>query len=289
MRVGWVCVNYRTHEETIRLAGSISSHQVSGMDLRLFVVDNSPEEPDRAFLACLANLLLSVQVIHSGSNLGYFGAIRHAFQVAGDWLDAADWVVVSNVDMELRSDAFLKDLAERIPSPSCAVIAPAIFSKRDGRDINPKIMERPSRIRMAFLALMFSNYLFLIFYEMLSRLQYSLKSKKNNMRIKPEVGPASIYAPHGACIILGRTYFQSGGNLDFPQFLFGEEIFIGEMARTLGIGVAYIPSLEIWDDEHASTGLWRNRLIASYLSDSARYVYKTYWASEGHPPRSLRG
>src|SRR3954469_4439982 len=85
-----------------------------------------------------------------------------------------------------------------------------------------------------------------------------------------------IYAPHGSFLVLSKEYFRAGGTLDFPCFLFGEEIYLAENLRRLGLDVVYEPSLEVVHQEHKSTKLLKSRELARFVASSAAYCADTY-------------
>ncbi len=86
-----------------------------------------------------------------------------------------------------------------------------------------------------------------------------------------------IYAPHGSFIALHRSYFEHGGTLDYGAFLFGEEIFIAETARKLGLTVLYEPAIAIEHTERSTAaGLW-NRDASRYRKQASRYLVKNYF------------
>jgi GT2 family glycosyltransferase len=90
-------------------------------------------------------------------------------------------------------------------------------------------------------------------------------------------GVRTIYAPQGSCLVFSRRYFEQGGSLEYPAFLFGEEIFVAETVLRLGLQVVYDPRLRVWHDEHASTGRLRSRKLARYVGQSAAYLADTFF------------
>jgi hypothetical protein len=61
------------------------------------------------------------------------------------------------------------------------------------------------------------------------------------------------------------------------MFLFGEEMYIAETARSLGLQVVYDPMLEVWHDDHTSTGLMPTRRMASYMRESTAFIIDQYF------------
>jgi GT2 family glycosyltransferase len=84
--------------------------------------------------------------------------------------------------------------------------------------------------------------------------------------------PVAIYAPHGSFLIFNWSYFSTGGTLDHPTFLFGEEIFVAEAARRLKLRVVHDPRLVVFHEEHATTGIFPRAAMARYLRESSAYM-----------------
>ena len=87
--------------------------------------------------------------------------------------------------------------------------------------------------------------------------------------------PRKIYAPHGACMIFHRRYFECGGALQYGAFLFGEEVAIAERVKRLGGTVVYEPDFRIIHNEHATTGHCAMR--AEFLAEAMAYLAAEYY------------
>jgi GT2 family glycosyltransferase len=64
----------------------------------------------------------------------------------------------------------------------------------------------------------------------------------------------NIYSGHGSFIILTDEYFKKGGFIDGRLFLYGEEEFITALAIRNNMNIRFIPSLEVFHDEHKTIG-----------------------------------
>ena len=87
----------------------------------------------------------------------------------------------------------------------------------------------------------------------------------------------AIYAAHGSCMVFSKNYFVQGGNLKHISFLFGEEIFVAETARSLKLQTVYEPRLRVSDAEHASTGFFYSRKVAAYMKQSTLDIIEHYY------------
>jgi len=269
-----IAVNYNTNEETIRFIKSIAGQQAG---VGVVLVDNSDVKKDAALGSLLKAMIPDLIYIDSGKNLGYFGAAAYGL----DWYlknnPVPDFVIVSNVDIVIEQDKFFEKLVALSPEPEIGVLAPSIISKKWKTDANPKVLEKYTLEKMKFYRLVCTNAFTQNAYTLLSYLKKMLAGRKNNSHAGN--GPARIYAPHGAFIIFTQQYFKHGGNFNHFSFLFGEEIFVAESAKKIGLDVLYVPSLRVEDYEHASTGFFYSRRTASLMKQSTADIITQYYSS----------
>ena len=116
-------------------------------------------------------------------------------------------------------------------------------------------------------------------WDWLSRKKKTLKSRFAARGPKlPPNGSAKgqIYAPHGAFFIFSRRYFEAGGYLDGDLFLYGEEISVAEICRSLSLPIFYEPKLSVVHHEHRSLGTGMTRRTYQYHREAVRYVLARY-------------
>ncbi len=288
-KIALIGVNYNSETCAIRFIEGVSKLLLDDIEFTIILIDNTERLSSDDFFSKIHAINNNVICIKALRNLGYFGGARLGLSTLLKDDEYPDWLIVTNVDIEFKDRYFLqilKTFKDHVDKPG--VIAPTIWSNFSKRDINPKIVKRPSKRKMEFYTLIFSTYYSMNLYELLSAakltirrmLKYILKKMTLNYH-KDSTNLADkfqvIYAPHGSCIIFSKEYFLSGGSLNYPQFLFNEEIFVAETVRALGLNVVYIPKLKVIDDEHVSTGIIRSRKMFSYISDSACYITNTYF------------
>jgi len=281
--VAIIGVNYGTDDMAVRFARSAAGLQHGG-ELTTIVVDNTEEGGRDSLHAGLRRVNQGLCYIQAPRNLGYFGGAALGlgqFVAQHGW---PEWVIVSNVDIEFRDADLVQRLASGPWPAGVGVVAPSIWSSKSLRDLNPRLTRRPRAATMRFYKAVFANVYTLNTYETLAAakhvLKYTLKKVASAARAPAptEARRERIYAPQGSCIVFAREYFDRGGTLDYPQFLFGEEIYVAETARALGLQVIYEPRLRMWHDDHASTGLIRSRRVARHVADSARFIADRYFA-----------
>lgn len=266
MKVSVYCVNYNSYDSLKNYLVSLDvAMEKTGekMALSVFVADNSTQYLPVDYQP----KMFSLQVVQTGGNKGYFGAV-HLLMEKYSPLDF-DYSIVSNVDVLLSDDFFCR-LAQWGNDGQTGWIAPQIFSSLEQRDRNPKIMHRYSKRKLQILKIKFRFPLLNWVYN-----NTVYKSKK---LVRHE--PGEIYAGHGSFIILTKAYFEQCGIIVYPVFLFCEEIYLAEQCQQHQLKVVYDPSLRVNDAEHASTGTFRRSRYCRYNVDAISYILKMYYAPE---------
>ncbi len=271
-----ICVKYGSDAESERYLESLRNlrgHQ----SLHVLLVDN----PDGAELSEVSTGR-NATVVRSEKNLGYFGGARSGLSLYLRDHPLPDWVIVSNVDLVISDAQFLDKLATLRNRPRLGAVAPSIRSALTGRDQNPFMRTRPSAARMHAYKWMFQSWLVLNAYELASAAFHKIRSVSRRWlgasdAAREDESGGTIYAPHGSFLIFSGEYFRAGGNLDFPCFLFGEEIYLAESLRKLGLDVVYEPSLQVMHQEHKSTKLVKSRELARAIATSATYCADTFF------------
>ena len=272
-----ICVNYHNEADTVRFISSVLSQQWAD-GIKVLVVNNSDSmSPSVDLLKNLFHMSERVIQVTPGKNVGYFGGASFGLRFYNERYSLPEWIVVSNTDIEFLHEDFFTRLHTEHSTVPPAIIAPAIYSFLKNRNQNPYLHRRPSSIRMHFYSTCFRYSLFLNVYERLSSLKWkTCKMFKNKPAHSSSSGQSfSIYAPHGSFVIFNRKYFEEGGTLDHGVFLFGEEIFVAETARRLGLKIVYDPRLVVLHREHSTTKYSKER--ERHISDAAAYCANTFF------------
>jgi len=270
-----ICVKYGSDTETAQYLESLRKLQAQ-RNLQVLVVDNTvgnefSEPPtERNFT-----------LVRAKENLGYFGGARGGLSLYLREHALPDWVVVSNVDLVIADSQFLNKLAALGSRLDLGAVAPSIRSGLTGKDQNPYLRVRPSAAQMHAYKWLFRSRFVLNTYELAAAAFHWARGISGKWRASAHGLrrrlPESIYAPHGSFLILSKNYFARGGDLEFPGFLFGEEIYIAERMRKLGLEVVYDPSLEVLHDEHKSTKLYKSRQMAAHAAFAAAYCADVFF------------
>lgn len=263
MKIAIYCVNYHSHEklEAYLQSADDAMKEVQGnVTLDVFVADNTVPAETISYHPQFFQLHL----LATGANKGYFGAVRFAMQQYSP--EEYDYAIISNVDVLLDNSFFAK-LSEYKASEDTGWIAPQIYSHLEQRDRNPKILRRYAKRKLQILKIKFRFPLINSIYN-----HTLYKSKKYVSHERGE-----IYAGHGSFIILTKRFFEAVGIINYPVFLFCEEIYLAEQCQQHGLKVLYEPNLRVTDAEHASTGTFRWSSYCRYNYEALNYILERYY------------
>jgi GT2 family glycosyltransferase len=268
---------YNTYPETLRYLDSCKFEDKE--NIKLILVDNSDKEMPAGFLEKIKSCPF-LEYIQSKKNTGYFGGAREGLNhYLRQYADFPPWILVTNVDI-VFTPTFFHQLCALDNRENLGIVAPSIISQKWKTDYNPKIPVRYSRRRIKIYQFLYSSFLihnlFLLGAYTKKWIGGLLQGEKHSP-VYPEPRVTKIYAPHGSCMIFSNAFFNSGGSLDLPNFLFGEEIFVAETAARLGLDVIYHPGLVIYDHEHASTGFFVTPGINRYYKEAIDVILDQFY------------
>ena len=243
-RIAIYCVSYHSDKERDEYLASVErAARKAGAQVSVdtFVANNTDED-----------------------NPGYFGAVKRLMQAhaPADY----DYAIISNVDLTME-ETFLEKLANYDCAADTGWIAPRIWSQQEDRDLNPKIVNRYSRKKLRLLKTM---HRFPLLHYIYSRTLYYRKRAQT-------IDTGNIYAGHGSFIILTKAFISKCGIIDYPVFLFCEEIYLAERCREAGLKVVHAPELQIIDNEHISTGKMPVSTYSRLNFKAVSYILKRFY------------
>jgi GT2 family glycosyltransferase len=265
MKVLFICVNYFNDDETRLFAESVLALP-RDCDLQVIIVDNSA-----SFI--VDGMPLNCSVHRPSQNLGYFGAASWALD---NYLERSneipDFVIVANTDIEFEGQGFFEQLRKFSEVPDVGVIAPSVISDTYHLDQNPYMLHEPSKVYALTRMWIFQYPLCFSVFQRLASLKKKIKRLvERDAPIKTDC--CCIYAPHGSFVVFTRVYFELGGSLSHPFFLYGEEIFVANTVKRLGLRVLYAPSLRLLHREHSTTSKIDMQTKSKHAYQSAKYLY----------------
>ena len=264
IKIALLCVTYHSYDclcnylDSVEIAYSATERSV---DLDVFIADNS---------SCCENVNYLERFSFNAQyykfdNVGYFGAI-HQIMINNDMMDY-DYVIISNVDLSINQD-FFKKLSLHKCENNVGWIAPRIYSMLEQRDRNPQRLRRCSELRLILLQILYK-------FPLLFMLYYNTMYKRKKYLV---VGsPKDVYAGHGSFIILTKYYLSKVGIVNYPVFLFCEEIYLAEMCRINNLLVRYEPDLAVTDFEHISVGKIKKKEYYRLNCNAIKYIRKRFY------------
>lgn len=271
MKILLVCVNYNSYHHLLAYARSLAiAHEgAEGVDFKLVVVDNSTMSTDHAVLDEIGSIIDDF-VYFKSNNIGYFPAAAFAVDSILEDVKSFDYVAVSNVDLEVTQDFFVY-LSQYSVNENDGILAPSLISRYRRSDLNPKIITRPTYNKLKRNQKIFRIPFLFWLYCKISDLKFRFSNPCS-------LDSRLIYAPHGSFIIFTQRFFCLGGNLRYPRFLFGEEIYVAEECASRNLSVRYLPKLVIHDLDHGSTSLKSVKFISSEHVKSLNYLLVKYFS-----------
>lgn len=271
-----ICVNYHCEKDVQSFVYEVSQQQEVNLPEIIIINNNELEENNNA-LDCLSSKHNNVIVYHGKENRGYYGGASWALNNYLTENALPDWVIVSNPDIRFEDCFFFSNLKTLHKEFSGAVIAPSIISLRFGGDQNPYFKQKPSRMKNRFNTFVL-KYLFIAYtYELAAILKRKMikvfRINKGSEKISKDC--TNIYAPFGAFIIFSNKYFKCGGTLNYGAFLFGEEIFVAETAKKLGLNILHDPQLRVIHSGHMTTKISKKRFKQQY--EAAKFCREEYY------------
>jgi len=286
-----ITVNYKSADAALTFLAGLERTKAFP-EIELIIVDNSPGEEDLPSMRAAVTKYANAELVESPSNRGYFGAARFAFDhylEQGNGLP--NWVIVCNPDIQIEDKEFFSKLFCQDPR-AVGVIAPRIEALPGRVDQNPFMRRRPGRLRWAQLRFVSSNYGVAAVWDWLWRRKSEFRAwaaKRPRVSfLNDNASRESVYAAHGSFFIFSRRYFEAGGFLDGNLFLYGEEISVAEICRSLDLPVVYEPSLRVLHKEHQSTGKVLNRFTYECQKKAMKYVTTRYLFHSPEPAGSCQ-
>lgn len=264
MKVAIYCVNYHSYDSLNDYLDSIDvavSRSSKSINLTVLIADNTTPFLSISYVP----RHFSIHVIPTNENKGYFKAVR----LLMEFMDPAgfDYAIVSNVDV-LLSDDFFVELSSFVHAQSnIGWIAPEIYSKSLNFDFNPQAITRYSLRKLKALRFMF-RYPWVLWLKQKLLHRYRKVKKRDS---------GQIYAGHGSFIILTNLFFQRCGIINYPQFLYGEEIYLAEVCRAYQLEVFYAPQIKVADIGRVSTRNIPSHQFCHYNHDAIDYIIKTFY------------
>ena len=263
-----VLVNYFNENEVAEfIARQLCKQQVQ---YTVVVVDNGSnanvlEQPgkDNAF----------VHLVQPTENLGYLNGANFGFNFYCASNPIPDFTIVCNSDIIIEDEHFFEKLLNDSASEKAEVIGPTIVSTLTSHHQNPMYKKRLSYMKIKRLLTVFSFYPLYIIYQLGAYFKRWIKISRSENEKQSDL----VYALHGSFLIFTKSFFEKGNTLQFPSFLYAEELFIAEQCLKNGSSIYYNANLKVLHKEHSSSGFIKNRKHVKWMKESLNVIYNSYY------------
>jgi GT2 family glycosyltransferase len=261
-----LCVNYNSYHELNSYLKSIdeAAQCVNDCVVKVLVADTTT---DNIQLISTAFNYISVEVAVCHENLGYIGGIRRLITSYAPI--SCDYTIVSNVDVILPSDFFVRLLAFPL-TEEVGWIAPAIYSESESKDRNPKLVSRPSK---RHLQLAKQLYIHPWIYNLYVTFVYNKRKSENSVANSSQ----TIYGGHGSFMIFTDFQVVAEAVSQYKAFLFCEENLFAEELQLRHKTVQYIPEISVNDLDHASTSKLRGTTYCRWNRAALSFILNRYY------------
>jgi GT2 family glycosyltransferase len=265
----YIIVNYFSEEEVSKFISLQLSRQTF-KNIWIIIVNNGCRDPN--VLEKIIEENKTVELLNSQNNLGYFGAAKFALEHYLETYSIPDYTILSNVDLIFENERDIEKLCYESPVYA-DIIGPNLLSSNHRTSLNPFYEKRISKRKLKFLAAIFSIYPLYILYQTISIISKHFKRFRTTINSKSRF----VYAVHGAMIVFRKNYFEKGGNLNYGSFLFGEELFVAEVARKYSLKIFFNANVKVIHHEHTTTGTYKRPKYVLWMKDSLSYILANHF------------
>lgn len=270
MRYYFIAVNFNGFDFTKEYIDSVSNIKKAPEDeIHIIIVDNASNENDKEKLTLIKKHYNNLKIVFSSDNLGYFKGLNKGIELVRDDRDSI--IIVGNNDLTFDHN-FIDNFKRINYASDVLVVAPNIVTK-DGRQQNPLIVKKISRVHKIKTAIYYSNYYVGQTFRFIN--QNIKKLKKKPVSIINSYGQMKIKLGIGACYILTPYFFEHYKKLDDRVFMWGEEALLANQVEIVGGTILYDPTIKITHHESASVKSIQSKKKYYMVKESYK-VYKRY-------------
>ncbi len=221
----------------------------------------------------LKRISIETRTFYPEKNLGYFNGCLYAVRMFKE-MDPNDIIIISNTDIAI-DDINMLGKIDRTIDDNIAVIAPIILM-RNGVNDNPFLMRRPSVYKILLWRYILGIWLGFFLYNAM----HNIKNKIWHIRKSIKCQSGNIYSAQGSFMIFTSNMMRKMLQQENDIFLYGEEIYVAEVARKNNLKIVYDDRLVIKHNENSSTKYSSCKRKASWYKQSYTYIYNEFFRKQ---------
>ena len=249
-----VTVSFNSHDHLARFLDSATHGQ--GDDLRVVVADNGSADIEGIRRITAA---AGAELLETGANLGYGGAINAAVATLPD---EVDYILVSNPDVELQpgSVAVLVDRLE----------GDAGIGAAGPKVLNPDGTVYPSARRLPSLRIGIGHS---VFTQLWPTNPWSRRYREE--QADPDVERDAGWLS-GSCLLIRRSAFDALDGFDDGYFMYFEDVDFGARLSAAGFRNRFVPASTVVHTGGHSTKAISGDMLRVHHASAYRFVTKQY-------------
>ena len=255
-KVGIVILHYKGIEDTIQCLDSVLKAEDKGLEIKLFLVNNSPGEESTKDIPKTNKLTL----VNSTNNTGFAGGNNLGIKRALSW--KPDYLVLLNNDTRVSKNLLTNLVKQAEKTEKIGLVSPKIYFEK-GYEFHKDRYKRDQLGKVIWYAggkIDWQN--------MLGKHIGVDEVDKGQFDKEKEIDFAT-----GCCLLVKKEVFERIGLFDNKLFLYQEDLDFSIRARKAEYRILYSPKAYLWHKNSGSSGsgsalhdyyLTRNRLLIGW-------------------------
>ena len=255
-----VILHYNNLADTTKYIENLRQLNWEGLSYHFIVVDNASPDGSGRKLAERYNEDADVKVLLSDQNLGFAKGNNLGIVYAREQF-AADFIAVSNNDIEICNKEFFQDLVQLHSQDPFAVCGPDIYSVGKQfhqspirsclltlREVEDSISDMTKKLRMVRLL----NDLHL--YELLRKVKHLMGRGSGGIVAEDHENVQYDVVIHGAFFVLTKEYTEQFPHGLYPEtFMYREEDILAYLCAQKRLKIRFCPELQVLHYDGVST------------------------------------
>ena len=240
-------------------------------DICLLVTCNACENTKK-LIDSISDSGVDYRVYLPNENLGYLNGGLFGLSKYEEEGNSYEWGIICNTDIDIEDKSFLTHI-ESYNNSTLWGLAPNVVRKSNGNKQNPFLKERISKKRVHLYKLIYERkWAYKLFFFLVKIKRVILKKEV------VEVHSSYIYAMDGSIFILRKPFIDTIINTQNDIFMYGEEIFIAELAYRNNKKIYYDEYINIVHNEKATTSLIGIGKKQKWFMQSYNYLWKEFFS-----------